>query len=420
MPPPPPKNIVIVGGSLGGLLVGTALKRLRRNLNIRIFERNPTPLLQDQGAGVVAGPEAQKFFQKNDRTKTPLAVTSRQRIYLDKEGGVMDREDSVQQMTSWDLLYHLLRANFDGVESEYAKVPVEEDDGTTTSYEYGCTVTDIVVPPARSQSLDFSQSIKLEIKHASGSTTSTTADLVIAADGPSSAIRSLYFPNVMREYVGYVAWRGTIPEQFMSESAVAVFAEKFAFFHGEGTQILAYLIPGKNGSTEQGQRLVNWVWYCNYAADSTEHTELMTDKDGKRHHITLPPGGIQDRVWTSQKSHAASTLPPQFAEIVQKTEVPFIQAITDVIAPKAVLENGKVLLLGDALAGFRPHTAASTSQAAMNAMTVAEAVERVLDGGGMAALEDWEETVVGYAKEMQGHGVMLGQRSQFGEHPLKG
>jgi 2-polyprenyl-6-methoxyphenol hydroxylase-like FAD-dependent oxidoreductase len=425
MSPSSPKNIVIVGGSLGGLLVGTALKRLSQNLKIRILERNPTPLLHDQGAGVVAGPEAQKFFRQNDRTKTLLAVTSRQRIYLDREGGVMDREDSVQQMTSWDLLYHLLRANFDGAGTEYAQAPGgEEQDGrtdsTTTEYEYGVTVQDIITPPGSSNSSDFSQPLQLKITSSSGTTSLTSADLVIAADGPSSTIRSLYFPEIKRDYAGYVAWRGTIPELSMSQAARDVFEEKFTFFHGEGTQILAYLIPGKKGSTEAGQRLVNWVWYCNYAADSPEHNDLMTDKDGKRHHITLPPGGIQDRIWTTQKSHATSTLPPQFSELVQKTEVPFIQAITDVIAPKAVLENGRVLLVGDALAGFRPHTAASTSQAAMNAMTLAEAVMRVLDGEGVKALREWEEIVVGYAREMQAHGMRLGQRSQFGEHPLRG
>jgi 2-polyprenyl-6-methoxyphenol hydroxylase-like FAD-dependent oxidoreductase len=426
---PPPKNIAIIGGSLGGLLTGTALKRLHRNLNIRIFERAPTPLLHDQGAGVVASPDVQRFFAQYDKTKTPLAVTSHQRIYLDKAGNVIDREDSVQQMTSWDLLYHVLRANYDGVSSEYAHAPESQHESgtpttTTTTYEYGCTVESVQAPkfPSNSNSdLDVSKPVELRIKRtADGSTSTTTADLVIAADGPSSKIRSLFFPAVKREYAGYVAWRGTIPETKMSASAAQAFSEKFAFFHGDATQILAYLIPGKNGSVEEGERLVNWVWYCNYAQDSPEHVELMTDKDGERHHVTLPPGGIQESVWARQKSHAAATLPPQFAELVQKTEVPFVQAITDVIAPRAVLEGGRVLLVGDALAGFRPHTAASTGQAALDAMSLAEAIGRVLDGEGMGALDEWEKTVMEYARRMQGHGVRLGQRSQFGTHPLKG
>ncbi|KAF2874000.1 hypothetical protein BDV95DRAFT_487603 [Massariosphaeria phaeospora] len=416
MPQATPKDIVIVGGSLGGLFTGLALKRLRKNLNVRIFERNPTALLHDQGAGVVAGQDTQDLFRKYDRNQTPLTVTSRQRLYLDKSGNVIDREDSVQQMTSWDLMYHILRANFDGIGSEYAKPPGPEEDEGTAVYEYGCTVTDIDAPPP-SASQAASAPINLIVKRHFGETFTTTADLVIAADGPSSTVRSLYFPDVQRTYAGYVAWRGTVPETQISASATQAFAEKFIFFHTTGIQILAYLIPGHNGTLAVGERLVNWVWYVNYAKGSPEHTALMTDNSGKKHHVTLPPGGIRDDIWTRQKERATAVLPPQFAELVNKTEVPFIQAITDAIAPSAVLSSGRVLLLGDALANFRPHTAASTGQAAMDAMALAEAVGL---GAGERELAEWEKKVVGYAEKMQRRGVELGERSQFGVHPLRG
>ncbi|KAF1942945.1 FAD/NAD(P)-binding domain-containing protein [Clathrospora elynae] len=420
MPQPKPKNIVIVGGSLGGLLTGVALKRLRKDLNIRIFERNPTPLLQDQGAGVVAGQDVQKFFKTHDRTQTPLTIPSHQRLYLDKSGNKIDRENTEQQMTSWDLLYHLLRSNYDGTETEYVNVPKTEEGEGITSYEYGCTITGIEAPKTSSSSeLNFSEPVKVTTQHHSGETSTTEADLVIAADGPSSKIRAEYFPDVKREYVGYVAWRGTVPETQVSQVATDVFVEKFPFYHTEGMQILAYTIPGKNGTTKPGERLLNWVWYVNYKEESPEHVELMTDGEGKRHHITLPPGGITDDVWARQKKKAEEVLPPQFAELVKKTEVPFIQAITDVIAPSAVMDGGRVLLLGDALAGFRPHTAASTNQAALDAMKLAAAVERIIEGGGMEVLKVWEEEVVQYARTMQSHGVQMGNRSQFGEHPMQ-
>lgn len=196
--------------------------------------------------------------------------------------------------------------------------------------------------------------------------------------------------------------------------------EKFVFFHAEGIQILAYVIPGLNGALEPGKRLVNWVWYVNYAEGSPEHTELMTDKDGKRHHVTLPPGGVLERVWSKQKKRAVEILPSQFAELVEKTQVPFVQGITDAIAPSAVLDGGRVLLLGDALANFRPHTAGSTSQAAMDAMALAEAIENVFEGEGLKALQEWEENVTQFAKEVQSYGVHIGNRSQFGDHPLNG
>ena len=413
---PKPKNIVIVGGSLGGLLTGVALKRLRKNLNIRIFERNPTPLLQDQGAGVVAGQDVQKFFETYDRSQTPLTVPSHQRLYLDKSGKVISHHDQEQRMTSWDLLYHLLRTNYDSTDTPYAKVPVYEEGEERSSYEYGCTVTNVETPKSSAQ-LDFSEPVKITVQHKSGETSTTEADLVIAADGPSSKIRGEYFPNIKRTYAGYVAWRGTVPETQVSQTDV--FVEKFTFFHTEGHQILAYTIPGENGTTKPGERLLNWVWYVNYKEESPEHVELMTDNEGKRHHITLPPGGIREDVWDRQKEMAKQMLPPQFAEIVNKTRVPFIQAITDVIAPSAMLDGGRLLLLGDALAGFRPHTAASTNQAALDAMKLASAVERLLKGGGIEVLQEWEDEVLEYGKAMQKHGVEIGNRSQFGQHPMQ-
>ena len=413
-----PKNIVIVGGSLGGLLTGVALKRLRKGLTIRIFERNPTPLLQDQGAGVVAGQDVQTFFRTHDRTQTPLAVPSHQRLYLDKEGKVINRHDQEQRMTSWDLLYHLLRTNYDGTKTDYAEVPTPEEGECKTSYEYGCTVTKVEAPKPSTAPVNSQEPVRVTYQHKSGDISTTDADLVIAADGPSSKIRAEYFPDVKRKYAGYVAWRGTVLETQASQSLTEVFVEKFTFFHSEGMQILAYTIPGKHGTTKEGERLLNWVWYVNYKEESEEYNELMTDKDGKRHHITLPPGGIKDKVWANQKKVAKDTLPPQFAELVNKTEVPFIQAITDVIAPSALSDGGRVLLLGDALAGFRPHTAASTNQAALDAMKLAEAIDRLFQGDA-GALRDWESEVMEYGKEMQSHGVQMGNRSQFGEHPMQ-
>lgn len=401
--------------------MGVALKQLRRNLNIRIFERNPTPLLQDQGAGVVAGPDVQQFFGTYDRTQTPLTVTSQQRLYLNKSGDVIDREDRKQHMTSWDLLYHLLRANYDGVKSEYAEGPGSRDGEGTVAYEYGCSVTAVEAPCTTSgTSVDYSDPVKVTIKSYSGQTFTTDADLVIAADGPSSAVRAIYVPDVKRTYAGYVAWRGTVRENQVSEAAAKAFVEKFTFFHTTHIQILAYAIPGRNGTLEPGKRLLNWVWYANYEEDSPEHVDLMTDNDGKRHHITLPAGGVRDEVWTRQKKFAKDTLPPQFAELVKKTKVPFIQAITDVVAPSAMLDNGRVLLIGDALAGLRPHTAMSTSQAAFDAMKLAEAVRRLIDGEGEGVLERWEKEVLEYATELQSHGVRIGDRSQFQEHPMSG
>ena len=407
-----PQNIVIVGGSLGGLFTGTALTRLGHH--VRILERNPTPLLHDQGAGIVAGADAQAFFAKYDRSKRTqdgkvdgLVVTSHARQYLNDKGDVIHFERRAQRMTSWDLLYHVLRAGFDGVKSEYVDVPEKKDGDGEGVYEYGCTVTCL-------NEVKKGVEVEYEKRTENGNAEpqKQTADMLIGCDGGSSTIRKILLPNVERRYAGYVAWRGTVLESELSEETHKTLAEKFTFYHAPALQILAYLIPGRNGALEKGHRLMNYVWYCNYPEGSAEHNELMTDIHGKQHPVTVPVGGMQPRVWEKQQTYAEEVLPPQFAELVLKTKQPFVQAIMDVISPQQTFHGGKVILLGDALAGFRPHTAASTSQAAFDAMTFADLMDGKLD------LKEFEEECMGYAKSVQKAGVEMGDRSQFGSHPL--
>jgi 2-polyprenyl-6-methoxyphenol hydroxylase-like FAD-dependent oxidoreductase len=390
-----------VGGSLGGLFTGIALRRLGHN--VKIFERNPAPLLHNQGAGLVAGEDIQSFLKKYNRTHRPVVIPAKGRQYLDKEGNVIFQEPTNMKMTSWDLIYYLLRANFDGVQSQYCEVPSPVPGDGTVSYEYGHTVKNI---------RDHRDNVEVVFVGRDGNEASESADLLVGADGPSSTIRKLLSPEVERKYVGYVAWRGTVPESKVSKRTSDTLTEKASFYHSQGVQILAYTIPGTNGTLEVGKRLLNWVWYCNYPEGSSELEELMTDRDGHRHQNTLPVGKMDPRVWEKQKRQARTGLSPQFAELVEKTEEPFIQAITDVISPEFSFFNGKVRLLGDAVAGFRPHTAASTSQAAFDAEKLSELLR------GDISETQWVETVRDYAQRVQQKGIDLGNRSQFGQHPL--
>jgi 2-polyprenyl-6-methoxyphenol hydroxylase-like FAD-dependent oxidoreductase len=151
---------------------------------------------------------------------------------------------------------------------------------------------------------------------------------------------------------------------------------------------------------------------------SKEYKDIMTDKDGNTHRYTLPTGGkMRDEVWEARKQRAKEILPTQYYELVEKTKTPFVQAITDLKPPadgKCWFLDGKAVLVGDALSGFRPHTAASTSQAALHALLLGKVFS------GEMSREHYQENVIDYAKAVQEHGVRLGERSQFGRHPLEG
>ncbi|KAK0649821.1 hypothetical protein B0T16DRAFT_445486 [Cercophora newfieldiana] len=380
-------HFVIVGGSLGGLATGIALKTLGHNTTI--LERNPTPLLHDQGAGIVAGGPALEFLRRYNRCKRQdIAVPSDRRQYLNKNGDIIHSVDASHNMSSWDLTYHLMRANYDGLTSPYCDVPPDDPTHGTTTHQHNSTVTSVAQTPSGVQVTYYTTTDP-------NLTFTINADVLIAADGPSSAIRSLFLPSLKRTYTGYCALRGTVPESNISSSTLSLLTNRFTFFHAPGIQILTYLIPGPHGTLTPGERLVNFVYYTNFPADSPEFREIMTDKDGKHHRLTLPPGMVSPSAWEKQKQIAKEKLPPQFAEVVCAATRPFVQAVTDVISPTNEFLDGKVVLIGDALAGFRPHTVASTSQAAYDAMVYADYV------AGEITREEWKVKTMGYARYLK-------------------
>ena len=342
-------------------------------------------------------------------------------MYLNREGEVIDREEYTQWMTNWDLLYHLGRANFDGQKSAHVAANWErvlhgsegarlQESWGRARYEYGRLVEDLKV---QGDKVEITFKDTRDESETRGQVSRMLVDFVVCADGPSSRTRGMLLGKVAeRQYAGYVAFRGTVPEKELE--LAQVFVEKFSFFHTQGTQILGYTIPGLDGTVEPGQRLVNWVWYWNFADGTPEYKEVLTDSSGTHHRYTLPTGGkMRKEVWDRQMQRATDCLPPQFAELVKKTKKPFVQAITDVEPPAmgsrvARLLEGKAVLLGDALAGFRPHTAASTSQAAFDALQLEQAF------AGKITWDEYEEGVMEYASNWQRKGVWMGTRSQFG------
>jgi hypothetical protein len=223
-------------------------------------------------------------------------------------------------MTSWDLTYYLLRANYDRVDSPYlegAKLPESKPTDGKIDYRYGVTVTNVV-----DEGSHVRVYVKRMLEDGGEFDGSLTTRLLVAADGPSSTIRSILEPSIERHYAGYAVIRGTVPEPEASQAALDVFRERFCFFHAPGMQSLilsdgrnarllsagkmlirnscnpgiqnlTYTIAGENGNTEPGNRLLNFVWYANFPEGSDELERIMTDKDGRRRRVTIPPGMIR-------------------------------------------------------------------------------------------------------------------------------
>jgi 2-polyprenyl-6-methoxyphenol hydroxylase-like FAD-dependent oxidoreductase len=103
------------------------------------------------------------------------------------------------------------------------------------------------------------------------------------------------------------------------------------------------------------------------------------------------------------RAKAGSILAPSLRALVEATAQPFVQAIVDFQAP--ALRDGRVLLLGDAAAVIRPHTASGTGKAAADAMALAHALR---EGYSDSRLDAWEGVRLAAARELGQWGMELG------------
>lgn len=133
----------------------------------------------------------------------------------------------------------------------------------------------------------------------------------------------------------------------------------------------SYLIPTDEGCFEPGERLINWLWYYNVAEDSPDMTEMFTDMHGAYHRNTVPVGLVRPDVWARHRDAAVFTMGAPFAELVQKTESPFVTKVNDAECPEtSTWCGGRVVLVGDAFNAVRPHFGLATDHAAWQCLSL--------------------------------------------------
>jgi 2-polyprenyl-6-methoxyphenol hydroxylase-like FAD-dependent oxidoreductase len=201
-----------------------------------------------------------------------------------------------------------------------------------------------------------------------------------------STLRQQLVPEVQPQYAGYVAWRGVCDEVALSRHTLSTLFPHFGFGLPEGEQMLGYPVAGADDSIEVGQRRWNFVWYRPAAAGS-ELQALMTDADGTHHPEGIAPQQVSWRHIAAVREAARRLLAPQFAEIVEKTAVPFLQPIVDFLPPP--LAHGRIALLGDAGCVARPHVGMGVAKAGDDATALLKAVTAL--GATPAALARYDD-----------------------------
>ena len=196
----------------------------RQGHNVHIMEQgSDKPNSHMTGIGVAI--DVLRFLEKFDRIDRPLGVPSDCWHLHDGNGKVDLFLKADRLLTSWDVLYYRLRANFDGLETGYCSRPEELKNSELgrAKYETGARVSDVIV-----------ENRKVTV-HAEKTKTKEdfvlTVDMLIGADGSNSIVRRRFLPDgvITPRYSGYVAWRGVVPESDVSESTRKVFLRNVNF-----------------------------------------------------------------------------------------------------------------------------------------------------------------------------------------------
>ena len=347
---------VVVGGSIGGLTSALLLRKL--GFSVEVFERTPTQLT-NRGGGIVLPPITMKWFEEGHSARRIDEVSTRSsRLrYLGPDNAIVHEEPAEWRYTSWGTVYRALLADF----------------GQDEHYHLGefCA--------------GFSQHAdQVELRFVSGRV--ERADLVVFADGITATGGRRLFPELEREYSGYVGWRGTVREDQVTRETYDLLTDSLTYSLGDHTHAVMYTIPGMDGELEEGKRLLNYVWYRNVPA-GPELQELTTDVRGFEAPVSIPPGAVQQRYVDEMQAAAPAQLAPAIAEVIQRTEQPYLQVVFDTRIPG--MATGRIAIVGDGAFAAPPHAAAGTAKAADDAWKLYEHLSTA-DGDIPGALKRWE------------------------------
>ena len=368
---PQQPRALVIGGSIGGLFAGHFLRQA--GWDVTIFERSAGDLA-DRGAGLNTSAELFDAMRHVGAAVSPeLAFHVRSSAWLKQDGTIGVEIPRGWYGSTWGTIYRPLRAVF-----------------PSSLYRAGMAVERV------EQDGDGVSAIFADGSREGG-------DLLIAADGVYSTVRKQFLPEVAPVPAGYIAWRGMIDETELPPEARSLLLERAAFSFPEGELVVSLPVPGGGRDPQPGHGRYYFIWYR--PASAAEQRALFTDASGRHHGLSIPPPLIRPEFIAAMKDAARNGLPPVLGAIVGRAAQPLLQSITDLEAPRLVF--GRVALLGDSAFVARPHVAAGTTKAALDAAALAAALTAAA-GDIDAALARYEAERLAFGRAIIAHARHLG------------
>lgn len=367
-------RVAVVGGSIGGLT--TACLLAADGHDVTVHERSTSPL-EERGAGIGFLPMTARFLRERAGIDlSTISVETSTIRTLGRDGSVRHEAAHSYLFSSWNTVYRRTLEQFDPARYLLGHDLVELDPHTPV--------------------LRFASGLVVE------------PDLAVCADGVGSTARQVVAPEARTSPAGYVAWRGVVHETDLSPSTRRALDGAITYYVYANSHILVYPIPGRDGSVDPGERLVNIVWYRNYLPGD-DLDDLLTDRNGARREVSMPPGALRPEHVAEARAHARARLPAVIADVVDGIGELFIQVVVDVEVDRMRL--GRTVLVGDSAFAARPHAAAGTAKAAADGWALRDALAAHPDDLD-AALKAWEPGQIELGRSLLARTRAIGRRSQ--------
>ncbi|TMK46027.1 MAG: 2-polyprenyl-6-methoxyphenol hydroxylase [Alphaproteobacteria bacterium] len=312
-------NVVIVGGGIGGLFAANALAA--QGFAVAVYEQ--APVIGEIGAGVFLTPNSVRHLQRIGLQpaveKWGARVGSGSQYY--RHDGVPIAPVQVTDSSGWNATFGMHRADL--VEMLASALPAG-----------------VIHTGHRCRGFEQNGSLA-RVSFANGA--SAEADIIIAADGIHSELRSHVFASSQPVFSGSVAYRGLVPHDRVPDWPT----DRWQMWLGKGRHFLAF--PVRAG------KLINYVGFVPTDEQMKESWSAPGDPDVLR--------------------QAFAGWDPRIGQLLKEVQLTFRWALYD-REPLPVWIRQRLCLLGDAAHPMLPHLGQGANQSIEDGMALATILAR--------------------------------------------